>query len=313
MRFFSPRLSVSLWAGGLLLLAFAVGPTPTHAAGLKSEATETPSAQTARHAPASDKSQQTRLEDGEEPILQKPTGTREAQRGTLVRWYGHAFVYLISRNGIRIACDPFGEANLPWAFPDRLPADFVFISNESEAHAAGERLAGAPQVFRSIAAVGINRSNNIVFRGVATPRDETSDTVNNTVFACTLDDIRFVHLGLLGQPLTSSQVEQIGQADVLFAPIGYRKLSTAQWLQAAKALGARILVPTVYRTPEFPARDLRTLEEFVRESALPVTKIESNELLLTPEKLPAALTVYQFHLTPKASAEASPNPSTNAP
>ncbi|MDD2677330.1 MAG: MBL fold metallo-hydrolase, partial [Methylacidiphilaceae bacterium] len=65
------------------------------------------------------------------PFLLLPQNGHAAAPSVLIRWYGHAFIYLIASSGIRIAIDPFGDETVHYRFPASLQADVVLISNEA--------------------------------------------------------------------------------------------------------------------------------------------------------------------------------------
>jgi L-ascorbate metabolism protein UlaG (beta-lactamase superfamily) len=216
-----------------------------------------------------------------------------AANATHARWYGHGFVYLTSSSGVRVAIDPYNEGPVQYKFPERLHADVVLISNESDDSSAGERLFGTPQVFRSITAIGINRANGVLFKGVQTFRDSRrgAQSGSNTTYVFTLDGVVFAYMGAIGHGLDSKQRQEIGQVDVLFLPIGSRNASVPDLKNIVRDTGAKIVVPIKYNTMKTGALDLRELDDFL-EGLGPVEKIDGAEFEIRPSLLPKETTYY---------------------
>jgi L-ascorbate metabolism protein UlaG (beta-lactamase superfamily) len=226
-------------------------------------------------------------------LLIPPSAAQEpAPEGTKVRWFGHAFVYLISKSGVRIAINPFTEGTVDYPLPDRLPAEIVLISSEAPDHSGGQHIFGLPQVFRSLAGVGANRANGIFFRGINTWRDAEGGKRlgRNTVYTMEVDGLRYVHLGTLGHPLGSKDLAQIGKADVLFLPVGTRELTEREILRNAEQLGAKWIVPLAYGTDPSRRLGLRPLGDF-DFGPLPKETVAASEYTFIKTKLPAAPTV----------------------
>jgi L-ascorbate metabolism protein UlaG (beta-lactamase superfamily) len=217
----------------------------------------------------------------------------------LIRWYGHAFIYLIASSGIRIAIDPYGDETVHYRFPASLQADVVLISNEANDHSAGERIQGTPQIFRSIAALGTNNARGLLFRGILCFRDKSQGNIHghNTSFVFSLDGIRFAHLGDLGHPLSPELLNEFGTVDVLFLPIGRDGLLVSELDKIAADLSARIIVPIAYRTELSGDLELRTLASYL-DNRSNVRWIDGSEFSLSAAELPPSPMIYAFRGTP---------------
>ncbi len=222
-----------------------------------------------------------------------------AAPSVLVRWYGHAFIYLIASSGIRIAIDPFGEETVHYRFPGALQADVVLISNEANDRSAGERIQGSPQIFRSVAALGTNNARGLLFRGILTFRDKSQGAIHghNTAFVFDLDGIRFAHLGDLGHPLSPELLAEFGKVDVLFLPVGRDSLMVSELDKIAADLSARIIVPIAYRTELSGDLELRPLSSYL-ENRTNIRWIEGSEFSLSAQELPSSPMIYAFRGTP---------------
>ncbi|WP_187146929.1 MBL fold metallo-hydrolase [Candidatus Methylacidiphilum infernorum] len=217
----------------------------------------------------------------------------ETERQVLIRWYGHAFVYLISSTGVRVAIDPYGDETVKYRFPDHLQADVVLISSEAEDRSAGEKLYGTPQIFRSITAVGPNNARGHIFKGIQTFRDKSQGSLHgkNTAFVFKLDHITFAHLGDLAHTLTKDQLAEFGKVDVLFLPIGNEILSNDDLDKITSDLGARLIIPIAFKTTLSGDLDIRPLDKYL-EGKHNVKMIDSSELLIGQSDLPSEPWIY---------------------
>ncbi|MEO0454549.1 MAG: MBL fold metallo-hydrolase, partial [Verrucomicrobiota bacterium] len=211
---------------------------------------------------------------------------------TTLRWYGHAFIYLISKSGVRVAVNPFMREAYSYTYPDSLPADIVLISSESADMAGGRDLTGLPQAFRSVAAIGTHRANGITFQGTRTYRDgkRGKEQGTNTVFSFKMDGIRYAHLGGLGHIPDSRQRRAIGSVDVLFLPLGFFRLETEEWLQIAKDLRAKLIIPICLKTERTSNLSLRSWSE-VKLEGIPVESLDHSEIQIRKDLLPAEMTI----------------------
>jgi L-ascorbate metabolism protein UlaG (beta-lactamase superfamily) len=228
-----------------------------------------------------------KLPDPQAPADPEP-GKLNGKPATTVSWYGHAFVYVTSSTGVRIALDPFGKEMVTYSFPPRLPADLVLVSNEGDDHSAAERLFGSPQVFRSITAVGVNRANGLLFKGVEVMRQsrKVQGASRATAFVFSLDGVTFGHFGAIGDILDFNQRQALGRVDVLFLAVGDQDLPVNDLNRIVADLGAKIIVPIKYRTGSTGNLRLRPLDDFIRDQTIPVKEVETNQFKVNRESLP---------------------------
>ncbi len=226
--------------------------------------------------------------------------------GVNVHWYGHGFIYLTSSVGIRCAIDPFGSDTVHYAFPPHLAADFVLVTHEAEDAGAADQLFGSPLIFRSVMAIGLNRANGIPFYGVAMKKDPDEQGVANTAYTLTFDGIRFCYLGQLYSPLFSREKQQLGKCDVVFLPIGLPGLTVPELDSVAVDLGARMIIPVTYKTDLSGILNLRSLDEFISATKFPVRRLDTDEIVVTKDSLPARPTIYAFKTPTHAAPQAPP-------
>jgi L-ascorbate metabolism protein UlaG (beta-lactamase superfamily) len=92
--------------------------------------------------------------------------------------------------------------------------------------------------------------SGIMIHGTRTYRDDQGKEGrnHNTVYVVHLDDLAFCHLGELGHDLTRTQIEDLGEVDVLFVP-AYGSLPPAKLAELAAAIEPRAIIP-LYDTAE---------------------------------------------------------------
>jgi L-ascorbate metabolism protein UlaG (beta-lactamase superfamily) len=212
--------------------------------------------------------------------------------GVNIHWYGHGFVFITSSVGVRAAIDPFGPNLVHYPFPVHLTADFVLISHESEDHASADQIFGNPLIFRSVTAVGLNRANGTEFHGTSLTRDPNGNGGANTAFTLTFDGITMGYLGLISVPLNDTEKEQFGTVDVLFLPVGLQTLTVQQLNGVAADTGARIIIPINYKTDKSGDLPLRTLDDYLSGTKLPVRRFDTDEIALIRDALPTTPTIY---------------------
>ncbi len=212
--------------------------------------------------------------------------------GVNVHWFGHGFVYLTSSVGIRAAIDPFGPATVHYKFPQHLGADFVLVSDEAEDHCGADLIFENPLIFRSVMAVGLQRANGIPFHGISLQKDPSGEGGANTAFSLTFDGVTFGYLGRISRPLNSQEKIQLGHVDVLFLPVGLNTLSVAELNQVVSDLSAKIIIPINYKTNLSGDLPLRSLDDYLSATKLPIRRISSDEIVVTRATLPEQPTLY---------------------
>ena len=198
-----------------------------------------------------------------------------------VRWYGQSFVYLVSSTGLRVAIDPFDNKKSTYPIPEGQPVDIILASNEDSDHNNTDIFSGTPMCFRSATAEGKNNGNGVIFEGIVAYQDESQGRYKgrSNIYVFTLDDVRFAHLGALGQKkLTPKQVSDIGRVDVLFVPVGLGDFS-----EVITQLKPKIIFPIHYKTP-FTRTPLYPLDDFLKGRK--IRAFDSNEARIPARKIP---------------------------
>ncbi len=87
----------------------------------------------------------------------------------------------------------------------------------------------------------------------------------NTVYLMEVDGVSFCHLGDLGHTLSSRQIEEIGNVDILLVPVGGGTTLGAPLATAVvRQLEPKIVVPMHYKTERL-TREADTVDKFLKE------------------------------------------------
>lgn len=205
-----------------------------------------------------------------------------------IQYLGHACFRLRGREGI-IICDPYDRSTgLDLGRPT---AHIVTISHNHTDHSysAGVRPM-RDQVF-IVNGPGEYEVRGVLITGVRTYHDTEKGAQRgfNTVYVLHIDEVVFCHLGDLGHELSQSQLEAIGNVDVLFVPVGGDEtIGPAEAASVISQIEPRLVIPMHYASDQLSFDyQLAPLEKFTHEVGLKdVTPQE--KLTVTPSNLPAA-------------------------
>ncbi|MBU0727737.1 MBL fold metallo-hydrolase [Patescibacteria group bacterium] len=185
-----------------------------------------------------------------------------------IKFHGHA-CFSIKNGKATIVMDPY-DKSIGLTLP-KIKADIVTCSFDNEAHNAKGAIEGEPMVMswpgeyetKGIHIKGIHSFHNV--------RDD-KEQLENIIFNINVDGIRFCHLGAQGTKLTPEQLEQVGDTDVLFVPVGKTESVDAKKAkEIIEQIEPRIVIPMTYQT-KGNNRELASLEEFL--SAMGAKNVE---------------------------------------
>jgi len=148
-----------------------------------------------------------------------------------------------------IVIDPYDEdagLKLP-----NLSADILLVSHDHHDHNYIKGVKGTPFL---VAGPGEYEVKGVFIQGIPSFHDdkEGKERGQNTIYVIEAEDMRFCHLGDLGQnQLTDEQLEKIDSVDVLMIPVGGEY--TIDSSEAQKIIGQiepRIVIPMHYALPK---------------------------------------------------------------
>jgi len=178
-----------------------------------------------------------------------------------IKWLGHASFLIEGEEGIKVITDPFDES-LGYSIPQEEP-DVVTVSHGHFDHNAVELLQGSPEVVKDI---GEKEVKGVLFKGIKSFHDKSrgAQRGSNIIFVFTIDGIRLCHLGDLGDMLTTEQIKEIGEVDILFIPVGGTyTIDGREAKEVTKQLNPRLIIPMHYRT-EICNIGIDSCEEFLK-------------------------------------------------
>ena len=102
---------------------------------------------------------------------------------------------------------------------------------------------------RVISRPGEYEVSGILIRAIRTSRASADDAANpgGMAYAVAVDGVTICHLGHLSRALTSSEVGELGEADVVLLPVGGEEtLAPNLAAQAVTQLGPKIIIPMLW-------------------------------------------------------------------
>ncbi len=169
-------------------------------------------------------------------------------------------------------------------------ADIVTVSHQHPSHSYIQGIGGQPRIVKG---PGEYEISGVLIIGLATFHDAErgSQRGKNTVYLMEVDGVAICHLGDLGHVLSSEQVEEIGNVDVLLLPVGgVSTIGASMAAEVIRQLEPKAVVPMHYKTPEL-ARELDLVEKFLKEMG--IEQVDPRpKLSLTKSNLPISTRVF---------------------
>ena len=176
-----------------------------------------------------------------------------------ITWLGHS-CFLISGKEKNIITDPC-HPDLGYRLGE-LEADIVTLSHFHPGHSYIEGVADDPKQIKS---PGEYEIGGTFITGVASFHDDKKGELKgkNTIYVIEMDGITLCHLGDLGHPLNSHLVEEIGDIDILFLPVGeVSTIPVDTAVEIVRQLEPPIVIPMHYKTEAFTG-NLSLLDKFL--------------------------------------------------
>lgn len=148
-----------------------------------------------------------------------------------------------------IVIDPFDEATglkLP-----NFSADILLVTHQHHDHNNIKGVKGTPFL---IDGPGEYEVKGVFIQGIPSFHDdkEGKERGQNTIYTIEAEDMRFCHLGDLGQKqLTDEQLEKVDGIDVLMIPVGGEyTISSAEAQRIISQIEPKIVIPMHYALPK---------------------------------------------------------------
>lgn len=203
-------------------------------------------------------------------------------------WRGQSFFEIgVKNNGgeTKIVTDPFEPDFVGLKFP-KTEADIVVISHNHKDHSNSKAIGGNPFI---IDTPGEYEIKDVFIKGIPAFHDNNNGKERGQVIMFTImaEGMKIVFLSDLGQKeLSSQQVDDLGNVDILLIPVGGAYTITAK--DAAEIISQiepGIVIPMHYKIPGLKVEldDVsKFLKEMGSEAIEPLPKIK-----ITPKDLPS--------------------------
>ncbi len=200
---------------------------------------------------------------------------------------GHSSFRIRGRQATLVT-DPFSPADTGLKFP-KVEADIVTISHQHKDHNEVSLVGGTPQIFSG---PGEYETKGVKVLGISTFHDAEKGAKRgrNTVFQIQMDGVTILHLGDLGEKLTTEQVETLMGVDILMLPVGgVYSLDGKMAAEVVSQLEPLVVIPMHYQVPGLKF-ELLPPENFLKEMGKEDIKPQP-KLTITKDKLPEEMTV----------------------
>ena len=202
-----------------------------------------------------------------------------------LKWLGHSCFLITSETGLRIITDPYDTVQGVNYEPVKETAEIVTTSHDHFDHNAVSSVAGKPELIKNM---GDKNVKGVQFKGIATYHDEAGGKQRgtNTIFCFSVDGVKICHLGDLGHSLSSEQIKEIGDVDLLLIPVGgYFTIDAKVATQICDKLKPKAIVPMHYKTAklDFPVSGV---DDFMKGKSN-VKRLDKSEIELKADTLPS--------------------------
>lgn len=193
-----------------------------------------------------------------------------------ITWYGHSCFRINERGMAAVVTDPY-DPEVIGIDPGKLRAEVVTISCDHPAHNHLKAIRG--KAFE-ITGPGEYEIGGVFITGVrinGRKSKQGDEDSRNTVYVIDYNGIKVAHLGELNNVPSQTEVEGLGEVNVVLVPIGGKtSLNAAKAAEVISLLEPSIVIPMHYGMPESLIK-LDPLSKFLKEMGL--TEVETNEVV----------------------------------
>jgi len=162
------------------------------------------------------------------------------------------------------------------------------VVTSSHSHPGHSFTSGVDEVSKVIRGPGEYEVSGVVITGLSTFHDaeEGMRRGKNTVYLMEIDEIMLCHLGDLGHPLSSAQVEELSGVDVLLVPVGgVSTIDSAVAAETVRQLEPKLVIPMHFQT-EVLRFKLDPVDGFLKEMGAKSDLAPQSRLSATKTNLP---------------------------
>ena len=197
-----------------------------------------------------------------------------------ITWYGQSCFRLAERGLASVVTDPFDHKVVGYDAL-KLKSDIVSVSHEDPGHNFVDGVKGYKHLLNG---PGEYEIGGVFITGVQTNGKSQDDQPRNTLYVFDYDGITIAHLGDLRAVPSRSQVDALGEVNIVLVPIGGGEgLNAAKAAEVVGVLSPSIVIPMNYATPEGKL-PLDSLDKFIKEMGIKAT--EEEKLKINKKDLP---------------------------
>ncbi|MGB8707041.1 MAG: MBL fold metallo-hydrolase [Dehalococcoidia bacterium] len=209
-----------------------------------------------------------------------------------ITWLGHS-CFRIKGKEVTVITDPC-HPSLGYSL-SRLQANIVTLSHFHPGHSYTQAITGE---FKVIKGPGEYELKETFITGIATWHDAVQGQKlgKNTVYLLEMDSITLCHVGDLGHLPDSELIEDMGDIDVLFLPVGgVSTIGGSTAAEIVRRLTPKVAIPMHYKTPALK-KDLEPVDKFLKEAGVK-EKVSQPKLSVSRSNLPTSTQVIVLDYT----------------
>jgi L-ascorbate metabolism protein UlaG (beta-lactamase superfamily) len=189
-----------------------------------------------------------------------------------ISYLGHSSFRLKGKTGT-VVTDPFDPSAVGLKYSG-VEGDIVTISHNHDDHNKADLV---KEVKKVISGPGEYEVMEISIIGFPSYHDNKKgeEKGKNVIYVYEIDGLRLAHLGDLGHTLSESMVEEIGDIDILFVPVGGITLSPKEALEVVQQIEPYFVIPMHYQMSEAKPvlTNLLPVEKFLEECGMVVERM----------------------------------------
>jgi L-ascorbate metabolism protein UlaG (beta-lactamase superfamily) len=203
-----------------------------------------------------------------------------------ITWLGYS-CFRIKGKEVTVMTDPY-PPGLGYSL-GRPQANIVTVSHP---HAGHSYIEGVNGEYKVIKGPGEYELKDIYITGIATwhDPDKGQKLGQNTIYVLEMEGVTLCHLGDLGHQLSSELLEEVGDIDVLFLPVGgVSTIGGATAAEIVRRVTPKVAVPMHYKTPTLK-KELEPVDKFLKEMGIK-ENVSQPKLSVSRSNLPASTQV----------------------
>ncbi|MBS3817614.1 MAG: MBL fold metallo-hydrolase [Candidatus Thermoplasmatota archaeon] len=210
-----------------------------------------------------------------------------------IRWHGHSCFEIGDEN--KIVTDPHDGVSIGINSP-QVKGDIILVSHDHYDHAAVREV--EKEDSEVLQDPGEKKYGDVQVKGIKTYHDESQGEKRgeNIIYKFRTGGTQFCHLGDLGHTLNGETIQEIGEVDFLFIPVGGTfTLGPEGAKEVIEDIEPKIAVPMHFKIGGL-SLDIMTIEPFLDQ--FPEEKIHKLgvELDFIPHDLPDETEIWAFSL-----------------